>query len=87
MEKLFSFIKQSNTIKLSKMPCEQFIKAYLKTENVRWIPLAKSALLIQCSAVIVKEKSIVIYGSMEPSELHVDSTDLINNLVKTFKGK
>ena len=87
LEKLFSFIKQSNTIKLSKMPCEQFIKAYLKTENVRWIALAKSALLIQCSAVIVKEKSIVLYGSMEPIPLAVHSTDLINNLVETLKCK
>ena len=87
LSKVFCFIEDSNTIELRRMPCEQFVKAYLETQNVNWLPLAKCGLLTQCSAVIVKDSSIVIYGSMEPSELHVGSTDLINKLVKTFKGK
>ena len=60
LSKVYLCIRRNTQFRLTLLPCEQFIKVFLETENDLWLPLAVYVSLIQGSAVTVRRNSIVI---------------------------
>ncbi len=82
--KLFENIKKGQLGDLRTVHPDEFMKVFLHTKNIVWLPVVAIGALLQGSAVIVTDNTIVIYGNKEPIQVPVPNEEVRRQLVEAF---
>ncbi|CAF2050059.1 unnamed protein product [Rotaria magnacalcarata] len=83
--KLNSGVRSNNWIELQDFSSKKMIKMFVETTSAFWLPVCVYIALIQCVAVTVIDKNIIIYGSEGVSVLEVSNLDSIAVLKEAFR--
>ena len=80
ISQLNSHIRQNSMIRLTSLAADHLIRASVEKEIETLLPLTWYAALIKCTAVVVVENRVIIYGDVEPVEVAANEHDFNRKL-------
>lgn len=69
---------------LTSLASDQLIRAYVETRLETLLPLSWYVALIQCTAFIAVENSVIVYGYREPVEVSTNEHGFTRMLKESF---
>jgi len=87
-ELLYSYgLKQKDDDILKNFSIDQLLNIWLRTKNCHWLSLSANLLVLRAGAVVLNEKTVVVYETKEPIEIPIPSESLREQLRKVFTAE
>ena len=80
-------LKQKNDDILKNFSIDQLLNIWLQTNNCHWLSIIAYALMLRAGAVVLKEKTVLVYETKEPIEIQIPSESLREQLRKVFTAE
>jgi len=87
-ELLYTFcVKRGNIDIVKNFSIDQLLNIWLRTNNCHWLSIIAYALMLRAGAVVLKEKTVLVYETKEPIEIPVPCESRREQLRKVFTAE